>query len=329
MDGQANCEDVSWKQDYKQTVTNKEESNEINIKITDLQTWIAKKQDGGIVESTSNTITDPTIETDLENDPKNEEKSSTYEYISIDDVDKDEIKEKISEKITQLDNITQTEVISGFTTKYEELKNSIANNSIANNTTSNNTNNTTNTNTTIDAATYEALYDDAVSGYQKYTPKTEISQLQIDYYKKMVGHKMTTDVTIEATICTSSDMTIIEDVDKFLALIKADSNGDYAEDGEPVKYLVKGTKIEATDIKSLYGNSNNQSNSSSNQTGGTSQSGTGTIAGSPYTSTTGKKYNLYIQGGSAPWAGNDYGDRHSMALAGCRSYCRSDNCKCI
>ena len=36
-----------------------------------------------------------------------------------------------------------------------------------------------------------------------------------------------------------------------------------------------------------------------------------------YTSTKGKKYNLYLQGSGAPWANNDYGDLHSMARAGC------------
>lgn len=326
MDGQVTCEDASWKQDYKQTITNKEESNEINIKITDLETWIAKKQDGGTIESSSNTIKDPTTTTDLENDPKNEEKASTYEYNTIDSVDKDEIKEKINAKIKDLDVATQTEVISSFTSKYEELKNNIAN------TTANTTNNnTTNTNTTtIDTTTYETLYNNAVSAYQSYTPKTEVTKLEIDYYKKMTDHKMTTDVTIETTVCTASDMTIVENVDRFLALIKADSSGNYSEDGEPVKYLVKGAKIEATDIKSLNNGSsvtNSNSSASNNQTGESTKSSAGTIG--DYTSSTGKKYKLYIQGGSAPWANNDYGNSHSMAQAGCRSYCRSNNCKLL
>lgn len=230
MDGQVNCEDASWEQNYKQTITNIEESNEINIKITDLETWVAKKQDGGTIESTSNTINDPTTMTDLENDPKNEEKASTYEYNTIDSVDKDEIKEKINEKVTQLDTATQTEVINGFTAKYEELKNSIANTTA--NTTSNNT---TNINTTIDTTTYETLYNNAVNTYKSYTPKTQIDKLEISYYKKMTDHKMTTNVKIETTVCTASDMTIVEDVDKFLSLIK--------KDGQLVKYLVKGNNI--------------------------------------------------------------------------------------
>lgn len=58
--------------------------------------------------------------------------------------------------------------------------------------------------------------------------------------------------------------------------------------------------------------------------GEVSTGGEGTIG--IYTSTTGKKYNLYLQGNPAPWAGNDYGNDHSMALAGCRPYCRSYNC---
>lgn len=54
---------------------------------------------------------------------------------------------------------------------------------------------------------------------------------------------------------------------------------------------------------------------SSGNSGSVAKGGAGTIG--VYTSTTGRKYNLYLQGNGAPWAGNDYGDLHSMALAGC------------
>lgn len=43
--------------------------------------------------------------------------------------------------------------------------------------------------------------------------------------------------------------------------------------------------------------------------------GAGTIG--VYTATNGRTYNLYLQGSGAPWANEDYGDSHSMALAGC------------
>jgi len=36
-----------------------------------------------------------------------------------------------------------------------------------------------------------------------------------------------------------------------------------------------------------------------------------------YTSGSGKKFTLFIQGGNAPWSGNDYGNSHNMAKAGC------------
>lgn len=43
--------------------------------------------------------------------------------------------------------------------------------------------------------------------------------------------------------------------------------------------------------------------------------GEGTIG--VYTSSTVKSYNLYLQGSGAPWANEDYGNSHSMAMAGC------------
>lgn len=55
-----------------------------------------------------------------------------------------------------------------------------------------------------------------------------------------------------------------------------------------------------------------QSNSDSTSV---AKGGKGTIG--VYTSSTGRKYNLYLQGNPAPWANEDYGDYHSMALAGC------------
>lgn len=55
--------------------------------------------------------------------------------------------------------------------------------------------------------------------------------------------------------------------------------------------------------------------SASTSGGSVASGGTGTIG--VYTSTTGKKFNLYLQGSGAPWANEDYGDSHSMAAAGC------------
>lgn len=43
--------------------------------------------------------------------------------------------------------------------------------------------------------------------------------------------------------------------------------------------------------------------------------GAGTIG--TYTSTNGRRFNLYLQGSGAPWANEDYGNSHSMAQAGC------------
>ncbi|MBQ2937507.1 MAG: M23 family metallopeptidase [Clostridia bacterium] len=49
--------------------------------------------------------------------------------------------------------------------------------------------------------------------------------------------------------------------------------------------------------------------------GSVAKGGAGTIG--VYTSSTGQKYNLYLQGSGAPWANEDYGNSHSMAKAGC------------
>lgn len=54
---------------------------------------------------------------------------------------------------------------------------------------------------------------------------------------------------------------------------------------------------------------------SSSDSTSVAKGGKGTIG--VYTSSTGRKYNLYLQGNPAPWANEDYGDYHSMALAGC------------
>lgn len=54
---------------------------------------------------------------------------------------------------------------------------------------------------------------------------------------------------------------------------------------------------------------------SSSDSTSVAKGGKGTIG--VYTSSTGRKYNLYLQSRPAPWAGEDYGDSRSMALAGC------------
>ena len=74
----------------------------------------------------------------------------------------------------------------------------------------------------------------------------------------------------------------------------------------------------------ILGGSSSSASSSSDasgtlQTGNVAEGGEGTIG--VYTSTSGKKYNLYFQGSPAPWADNGYGDGGSnpktMAYAGC------------
>lgn len=83
------------------------------------------------------------------------------------------------------------------------------------------------------------------------------------------------------------------------------------------KYLIyKAIDIDYGVIKydfSIYNNSDFLD--LSNSTSSIAKGGKGTIG--VYTSTNDSKYNLYLQGSGAPWANEDYGTSHSMALAGC------------
>ncbi len=80
-----------------------------------------------------------------------------------------------------------------------------------------------------------------------------------------------------------------------------------------------GEDLDPENIFSAYEPSNFEdisgSTGSTGSSGSVASGGAGTIG--VYTSTTGKKYNLYLQGSGAPWANEDYGDSRSMALAGC------------
>ena len=70
-----------------------------------------------------------------------------------------------------------------------------------------------------------------------------IESVNAKLYKKITNHSVRTDTTTTETSYTSSDMELTDNTDKFLALIKANSNGDYDENGELVEYIVKGATV--------------------------------------------------------------------------------------
>ena len=76
--------------------------------------------------------------------------------------------------------------------------------------------------------------------------ENSIESVDAKVYKKMTDHKMKTDVTTKQTTYTSSDMELTDNTDEFLALIKANSNGEYDKKGNLVEYIKKGIKVTNT-----------------------------------------------------------------------------------
>ena len=80
-----------------------------------------------------------------------------------------------------------------------------------------------------------------------------IKEIDAKVYKKMTNHNMTTQVTTKETTYTSSDMELVDNTDKFLALIKANSEGKFDKKGELVKYIKKeGKNDDEYDIESEF-----------------------------------------------------------------------------
>ena len=98
-------------------------------------------------------------------------------------------------------------------------------------------------------------------------------------------------------------------------------NEDTANMLDLVKYLLqKATDryygVENFDLEKYISSASlNDISDSPGGTGTLASGGKGTIG--VYTATNGKKFNLYIQGSPAPWAGNDYGNSGRMSISGC------------
>lgn len=84
------------------------------------------------------------------------------------------------------------------------------------------------------------------SGEEGPATVNSIESVNAKVSKKTTDHKMKTEITTKETTYTSSDMELKDNTDKFLALIKADSNGNYDQNGSLVKYLKKGAKVNDT-----------------------------------------------------------------------------------
>ncbi len=80
-----------------------------------------------------------------------------------------------------------------------------------------------------------------------------IKEIDAKVYKQMTDHIMTTETTTNTTKYTSSDMELVDNTDKFLALIKANNDGKFDSKGELVKYIKKeGVNNSKHDIESEF-----------------------------------------------------------------------------
>lgn len=80
-----------------------------------------------------------------------------------------------------------------------------------------------------------------------------IKEINATVYKQMTDHSTSTVTTITQTTYASSDMELIDNTDKFLALIKSNGKGEFDEEGELVEYTKKeGVDDSKYDIESEF-----------------------------------------------------------------------------
>mgnify|MGYP002579694398 CR=1 FL=1 len=195
-----NFEGVEWANDYTsedtayKVITETSESNNITIKPTAVDTWTVK---GEVTDIRPNTETTPNSYTN-EMDNDSDYKEDTTTTVSQDEIDK--------------------------------IKENIMNNK--------------------------------AEGSEGPMTVNSIESVDAKVYKKVTDHKMKTDTTTTTTTYTSSDMQLTDNTDKFLALIKADSDGNYDKNGELVKYIKKGIKVTETTSAVSWTSNNNSSSTS-------------------------------------------------------------------
>lgn len=79
-----------------------------------------------------------------------------------------------------------------------------------------------------------------------------ITAIKATVYKYMTDHKMSSTITTTETTYTSSDMEILDNTDKFLALIRADANGKFDKSGKLIEYIRKEGAEGPDDIESAF-----------------------------------------------------------------------------
>lgn len=70
--------------------------------------------------------------------------------------------------------------------------------------------------------------------------ENSIESVNATVYKQMTDHSMTTLVNNKEVSYTSSDMELVDNTDKFLALIRANSKGKFDKNGKLVEYIKRG-----------------------------------------------------------------------------------------
>lgn len=179
-----NFSDIEWEKDYTgednvyKITTESTETNQVTVKPTYVNTWTVKGEITDIKSNSSSNTSSNT--TDMENDEDYKEDST----------------QSVSEE------------------QIESIKKSIA--------------------------------DSREEGTEGPMTENSIESVDAKVYKKMTDHKMKTDVTTKQTTYTSSDMELTDNTDEFLALIKANSNGEYDKKGNLVEYIKKGIKVTNT-----------------------------------------------------------------------------------
>lgn len=204
---------------------------------------------------------------DMEDDPLKTEKFEEVEWVN--DYTSEDTAYKVITETSESNNITiKPTAVDTWTVKGEVTD-------ISSNTNTNTDSNETemendsdykeDTTTTVSQDEIdkikENIMDNKAEGSEGPMTVNSIESVDAKVYKKITDHKMKTDTITTTTTYTSSDMQLTDNTDKFLALIKADSNGNYSKDGELVQYIKKGIKLTET-TSAVSWTSNNTSSTS-------------------------------------------------------------------
>ena len=149
-----------------------------------------------------------------------------------------EIQSTVENNITVKPSLLDTWVVKGEVTDITAKSNTTTNTETT--TMENDPENyTEDPNSTITEEQKEKIIKNILDSRDGDITKNSIEEINAKIYKKMTNHsKSTTTVTTETTY-TSSDMELVDNTDKFLALIRANENGEYDKKGQLVEYIKK------------------------------------------------------------------------------------------